>query len=129
MVQFAPFIILMATLLINTHSNCSAENVYCVTPTAMSCSSCPQNYSYCATLSEYAQQAELYFTSNTTMVFLSGDHILDIDITVTRVVRLTMHKQFSSGMQCSTNCLQWFSWPQLHKYGRFQTLFFSIYLL
>ena len=90
MAQFAPFIILVATLLINPHSNCSGENVYCVTPTAMSCSSCPQNYSYSATLSEYAQQAELYFTSNTTMVFLSGGHILDTDITVTSVARLTM---------------------------------------
>ena len=76
-----PFTVLVAALLINTLSYCSAENVYCVTPTATSCSSCPHN-NHCATLSEYAQEAELYFTSNTTMVFLPGDHVLDTNITV-----------------------------------------------
>ena len=33
--------------------------------------------SHCARLSEYVQEAELYFTSNITMVFLPGDHTLD----------------------------------------------------
>ena len=41
-------------------------------------------------LSEYAREAELYFTSNTTMVFLPGDHVLDTNITVTNVAKLTM---------------------------------------
>ena len=129
MAQFTTFIILVATLLINTHSNCSAENVYCVTPTAMSCSSCPQNYSYCATLSEYAQQAKLYFTSNTTMVFLSGDHILHTDITVTSVVRLTMRKQSSSGSAARIVCNGSVGLSFTSMHGRFQTLFISIYLL
>ena len=66
----------------------------CVTPTATSCSSCPHNSTHCATLSEYAQEAELYFTSNTTIVYLSGDH--DRNITVANVTRLTMHGEFSS---------------------------------
>ena len=90
-------IILTTTLLINTLSYCSAEKVHCVTPTANSCSSCPHNLIHCATLSEYAQNAEMYFTSATTMVFLPGDHVLDRNITVANVARLTMHGGSSSG--------------------------------
>ena len=91
------FIVLVAALLINTISYCSAENVYCVTPTATSCSSCPHNSINCATLSGYAQEAEMYFTSNTTMVFLPGDHFLDVNITVANVTRLKMCRESSSG--------------------------------
>ena len=87
------FIVTVAALLI---SLCSAENVYCVTPTATSCSSCPHNSTNCTTLSEYAQEAELYFTSNATMVFLPGDHVLDRNITVANVARLTMRGESSS---------------------------------
>ena len=90
------FIVLVAALLINTFSYCSAENVYCVTPTATSCSSCLHN-NHCATLSEYAQEAEMYFTSNTTMVFLPGNHALDRNITVPNVTRLNMHGESSTG--------------------------------
>ena len=91
----AAFIVLVAVLLINTLSYCSAEDVYCVTPTATSCLSCPHNSTHCATLSEYAQTAELYFTSNTTMVFLPGDHVLDKNIRVANISRLTMHGRSS----------------------------------
>ena len=96
MVHSTSLIFLVAALHINTLPYCCAENVYCVIPTATSCSSCPHN-THCATLSEYAQQAELYFTSNTTMVFLAGDHTLDRNITVANVARLTMHGEISSG--------------------------------
>ena len=91
-----PFTVLVAALLINTLSYCSAENVYCVAPTTTSCSSCPHNSANCSTLSEYAQEAETYFTSNTTMVFLPGDHTLDVNITVANVAGLTMWGEFSS---------------------------------
>ena len=97
MAQSTPFTVLVAVLIINTLSYCSAESVYCVTPTATSCSSCPHNSTYCTTLSEYAQEGELYFMSNTTMVFLPGDHVLDTNITVVNVTRLTIHGEFSSG--------------------------------
>ena len=90
------FIVLVAALFINTLPHCSAENVYCVTPIATPCSSCPVNYSHCATLSEYAQAATMYFTSDTTIVFLSGNHVLDRTISVTNVARLTMHGESSS---------------------------------
>ena len=89
-------IVLVVALLINTLFYCSAENVYCVTPTATSCSSCPQN-THCGTLSEYAQEAEMYFTPDTTMVFLPGDHVLDVNVTVANVARLTMHGESSLG--------------------------------
>ena len=105
MTQSAPFLVLVTALLINTASYCSAENVYCVTPTtATSCSSCPHNSTHCTTLSEYAQQAELYFTSNTTVVFLPGDHVLDKNITVANVTRLTMRGESSSGNRATVVC-------------------------
>ena len=96
MAQPLSFDITVAALLINTLSNCSAENVYCLTPTVTSCSSCPHNSANCTTLSKYAQEAELYFTSNTTIVFLPGDHVLDTNITVANVARLMMWGEFSS---------------------------------
>ena len=95
--------VLVAALLTNTLSYCSAENVYCVTPTATPCSSCPHN-NHCATLSEYTQEAELYFTSNTTIVFLPGDHVLDTNITVTNVDRLAMRGESSSGYRATIVC-------------------------
>ena len=103
MTQYTPFIVLVAVLVINTLSHSSAENVYCITPTATSCSSCPHN-THCTTLSEYAQAAELYFTSNTTMVFLPGDHVLDTNITVVNVTRLTLCGESSSGNRATVVC-------------------------
>ena len=102
MAQFT--VVLMTALLINTFSYCSAENVYCVIPATTSCSSCPHDSLNCTTLSEYAQEAELYFTSNTTMVFLPGDHILDTNITVANVDRLTMCGESSSGKIATVIC-------------------------
>ena len=104
MSQSVPFILLVAILLTNPISYCSAENVYCVTPTASSCSSCPHNSVNCTTLSEYAQEADLYFISNTTMVFLPGDHVLNTNITVANVARLTMHGESSSGSVTRVVC-------------------------
>ena len=97
MAQIVSFIVLVVALLINIFSCCSAENVYCVTPTAASCSSCPPNSAKCRTLSEYAQEAQMYFISNTTMVFLPGDHYLDTSISVDNVVKFTMHGESSLG--------------------------------
>ena len=99
--RFAAFV---AVLLISSLSYCSAENVYCVTPTATSCSSCPHNSTHCSTLSEYAQEAKFYFTSNTTMVFLSGNHTLDRNITAANVTRLTMHGESSSNNVVTIIC-------------------------
>ena len=101
--QMAQFILVL--VLITALSCCSAENVYCVIQTAAtSCSSCPHNSTHCATLSEYAQEAEQYFTSNTTMVFLPGDHVLNINIEVANVNRLIMHGESSSGNKAIVVC-------------------------
>jgi len=66
--QSASFTVLVAVLLLSNPFCCSADNVYCVTPTLSantSCSyeSCPPDSTHCTTLSEYAKETELYFTS------------------------------------------------------------------
>jgi len=104
MIQSTPFIVHVAILLLSTLSCCSTENVYCVKPTDTSCSLCPHNSIRCATLSEYAQQTKSYFTSNTTMVFLPGDHTLDVNITVANISRLTMCGESSSGYVARVVC-------------------------
>ena len=96
------FTVIVGALLINTLCYCSTENVYCVTPTVASCPSCPDNSTNCTTLSEYAQEAERYFTFNTTIVFLPGDHVLDVNITVANVSRLTMRGETSSDNYTAT---------------------------
>ena len=103
MPQSTPSLFLMAPLLISTLSYCSAGKMYCVTPNATSCSSCPHSTN-CTTLSNYAQHTELYFTSNTTMVFLPGRHALNTNITVTNVARLTMQGEASSGNIATVVC-------------------------
>ena len=97
-------VIFVAALLINTQCYCSADKLYCVTPTATSCSSCPLNSTNCTTLSTYAKEAELYFASNTTMIFLPGDHILNKNITVRNVARLIMRGESSFGMIVKVIC-------------------------
>ena len=44
------------------------------------------------------------FTSNTTMVFLPGDHVLDRKITVANVARLTMWGDSSSDRMATVVC-------------------------
>ena len=105
MVQSTMSVVFVASLLITSLSCCcSAENVYCVMSTATSCLSCPYLSTHCATLSEYARKAELYFTSNTTIVFLPGDHTLDANITVVNVAGLTMCGKSSSGSRATVVC-------------------------
>ena len=98
------FIALVAALVINTLSCCSAAKVYCVIPTTTLCSTCPHSSSHCATLSEYAQKVKLYFTSNTTIVFLPGDHILNTNISVANITGLVMHGVSSSGIIATVVC-------------------------
>ena len=50
----------------------------------------------CHTLSEYASEAERYFTSNTTMVFLPGEHALQENVNVRDVGRLAFIGHSSS---------------------------------
>ena len=118
MVQRTLCIVLVAALLINIPFYCSAENVYCVAPNVTSWSSCPGN-TRCVSLTECAQHTELYFTSNTTMVFLPGDHVLDANITVANIDKLTMCGESSTGNITTVVCGGSISWPQLHEYDGF----------
>ena len=104
MSQSTTFIVLVAALLTFTFPYCWANNVYCVTPSISSCSSCPPGSIKCTTLSEYAQEAVSYFTSNTTLEFLPGDHALDKNITLTNIYKLTMHGKSSSGNIATIVC-------------------------
>ena len=103
MPQSTIFIILVTALLVSTLSHCSAGNVYCVTPTATSCSSSPHSTN-CSTLSKYAQGTELYFTSKITIVFLPGHHALSTNITVPNTARLTMRGESLSGNVATVVC-------------------------
>ena len=104
MSQSTTFIVLVAALLTFTIPYCLANNVYCVTPSISSCSSCPPDSVKCTTLSEYAQEAVSYFTSNTTLEFLPGGHALDKNITLTNIYKLTMHGKSSSGDVATIVC-------------------------
>ena len=126
MTQSTLFSALVAALVINTLSYCSAENVYCVTPSVTSCSSCPHN-THCATLSEYTWEAGLYFTSKITMMFLPGDHVLDMNITVANVTRLTMRGESSSDNMATIvrNGLVGFSFTNLVDFNIYSLAFTS----
>ena len=100
--MMAQSVVLVAVLLIGVLCYCSAtEKVYYVTPNG---TSCPHSSTRCTTLSEYAKEAELYFTSNTTMVFLPGKHFLDTNITVANVAGLTMCGNVDSSSQPQVIC-------------------------
>lgn len=65
---------------------CCAQNTYYVKPSAeLQCPAEP-----CHTLTEYVEGAEWYFTNNTTMIFLHGDHTLQADIRIADVTDFTM---------------------------------------
>ena len=64
---------------------CSTEGIYYVRPTDVS--SCPGQP--CHNLSYYSENSQLYFTSNTTLYFLPGEHILG-PIIVTDVSNITL---------------------------------------
>ena len=60
--------------------------------------------SYCSAENVYTREPELYFTSNTIMVFLPGDHTLTANITVANVAGLTMYGESSSGNIAKIAC-------------------------
>ena len=84
----------MATLLpLLVHfTTCSDHTTHYIKPTA--------NTLYpadpCLTLSEYAQQTHYYLTSNTTMLFLPGDHVLNVNFTVENVSDFEIYAQQTS---------------------------------
>ncbi len=61
---------------------------------------CPGNP--CLTLSEYAQNARHYFTSNSTFDFLPGNHSLNTDITIVNVSGISLLGERNDTQQIST---------------------------
>ena len=103
MAQSTSFIVFVAALLINSLSYCSAENLYCVTPTATSCLFCTHN-NHCTTLSEYAQEAVFYLQHHYGVLARWPYRTLDTNITVVNIIGLTMHGESSSGNIATVVC-------------------------
>ena len=74
------------TVLLAIQPVCCTQSTYYVKPTPDT--PCPSEP--CLTLSEYTQGAGPLFTSNTTMVFLPGDHQLYNDMGITNITTFTM---------------------------------------
>ena len=79
-------------LLVTALTFCTTQNTYYVKPTPDT----PCDEDTCHTLSEYVSEAEHYFTSNTTMVFLSGEHALQENVTVSNIGKLAFIGKSSS---------------------------------
>ena len=60
----------------------------------------------CHTLSEYALNVSHYFTSNTTLIFLSGTHELDTNLTVSGLTSLQLLGNTSEPTSCKVVCTQ-----------------------
>ena len=80
----------------------TADSVLYVTPSPLV--PCPAEP--CHTLSEYAHNVSHYFTSNTTLIFLSGTHELDTNLTVSGLTSLQLLGNTSEPTSCKVVCSQ-----------------------
>ena len=80
---------------------CYTQNTYYVTTTADT--PCPGEP--CHTLSEYVEQVGQYFISNTTFIFLPGQHVLDNSVSVGNVSNLTLLGDSSSLPQVTSKII------------------------
>ena len=80
----------------------SADSVLYVKPSPLV--PCPAEP--CHTLSEYAHNVSHYFTSNTTLVFLSGTHELDTSVIVSGLTSLQLLGNTSEPTSCKVVCTQ-----------------------
>jgi len=86
----SPRIIIATLLPLLVHfTTCSDHTKHYVKPTANT--PCPADP--CLTLLEYAQQTHHYFTSNTTLAFLPGDHVLSVNFMVENVSDFEIYAQ------------------------------------
>ena len=94
--------IVMATLLpfLVRFTNCSDHTTHYVKPAANT--PCPADP--CLTLSEYAQQTHHWLTSNTTLLFLPGDHALSVNFTVENVSDFGVYAQQTSSADARIVC-------------------------
>ena len=65
---------------------CSAQNTYYVSSSTDS--ACPSTT--CLNFSQYIQNSETYFTSNTTFIFSPGDHIVEGNVAIVNVSTLKL---------------------------------------
>ena len=79
-----------------------ADSVLCVRPSPLV--PCPAEP--CHTLSEYAHNVSHYFTSSTTLIFLSGTHELDTNLTVSGLTSLQLLGSTSEPTSCKVVCTQ-----------------------
>ena len=78
--------ILWVSINLDLFSTCSAQNIYYVSSsTDSACPSTP-----CLDFSQYIQNSETYFTSNTTFIFSPGDHIIRKEVAIANVNTLEM---------------------------------------
>ena len=85
-------LVVLLSLLCPLHL-CGAA-VYYVRPTQPRNATCPSDP--CLTLDEYAVSSEKYFASNTTFLFLDGDHELSFSFNVSGIHNLTL-KPYTDG--------------------------------
>ena len=116
--QLAPLALVFTLVLLSSvHAESYTVSTYHIKPTPDTpCPAVP-----CHTLSEYAQG--LFLTSDTTLIFLPGNHSLDRDIAVTNVTRFVMlgdstsSPENASTIVCSgPHLLTFFNISQLHIY-------------
>ena len=79
-----------------------ADTVFYVRPSSLV--PCPAEP--CHTLSEYAHNVSHYFTSNTTLIFLSGTHELDTNLTVSGLTSLQLLGNTSEPTSYKVVCTQ-----------------------
>ena len=77
--------ILWVSINLDLFSTCSGQNTYYVSSTDSACPSTP-----CLNFSQYIQNSETYFTSNTTFIFSPGDHIIQKEVVIANINTLEM---------------------------------------
>ena len=88
----------LVLLLLFVFPLCWAQSTYYVTPTPET--PCPGEP--CRTLSEYVAQMGQYFTSNTTFMFLSGNHTLEKSVLIEEQTNLSLIGESSSPAQVTS---------------------------
>ena len=115
--QLVPLVLTLALLLSSIHAESYTVSTYHIKPTPDT--PCPAEP--CLTLSEYAQGH--FLTSDTTLIFLPGNHSLNRNIAITNVTRFVMLGDSTSSLEnvstivCSgPHLLIFFNISQLHIY-------------
>ena len=86
---------------LNLLSMCSGQNTYYVSSTTDS--ACPSTP--CLNFSQYIYNSETYFTSNTTLIFRPGDHVVETNVVIANVNTLKLlGSKFIDGLSTRILC-------------------------